>query len=171
MKANDFSETRVVEQAGLAWLEGARLRRIAWAGDCGRRTRGRTRGPGLPRRCPQRAIARCPRPPKSRPASSMHLEDAFRQTWTRADAPSLIERNRASHTECSSMALPWSTAKGGVDRRSQVCVLDFDAPENNDWAAVNQFTVARTSTSAGRMRRFSSTGCRSAVIELKNAAD
>lgn len=51
-----------------------------------------------------------------------------------------------------------------------VCVLDFDAPDNNDWQVVNQFTV----TESGHTRRpdivVFVNGLPLAIIELKNAA-
>ena len=60
----------------------------------------------------------------------------------------------------------------GEIRGAQAWVLDFENPENNDWLAVNQFTV---SESAVCCRRFDIilfvNGLPLAVIELKNAAD
>src|SRR3989454_6929902 len=50
-------------------------------------------------------------------------------------------------------------------------VLDFDAPDNNDWLAVNQFTVAE----GQHTRRLDVVpfvnGLAMAVVELKNPAD
>jgi type I restriction enzyme R subunit len=61
--------------------------------------------------------------------------------------------------------------KDGLDRRSASGVIDFAAPENNDWLAVNQFTV-----SEGQHQRRPDivlfvNGLPLAVIELKNPAD
>ena len=59
----------------------------------------------------------------------------------------------------------------GEIRGAQAWVLDFENPENNDWLAVNQFTVSENR----RVRRFDIilfvNGLPLAVIELKNAAD
>src|SRR5881296_1435778 len=61
--------------------------------------------------------------------------------------------------------------KDGSIAGAQARVLDFDAPENNDWLAVNQFTVAE-----GRNIRRPDVvlfvnGLPLAVLELKNPAD
>lgn len=66
------------------------------------------------------------------------LEDAFRKL-TRLDAPTLIEKNRAIHRVTAfrlNIAGRISSVGG-----AQVQVIDFDTPRNNDWLAVNQFTV------------------------------
>ena len=60
---------------------------------------------------------------------------------------------------------------GGSIAGAQARVLDFDQPDNNDWLAVNQFTVAE----GQHMRRpdvvLFVNGLPLAVIELKNPAD
>ena len=54
----------------------------------------------------------------------------------------------------------WSIAARRLHRRRAGRVIDFDKPENNDWLAVNQFTVAEGSTTAGPTWCCSSTACR-----------
>jgi len=59
---------------------------------------------------------------------------------------------------------------------TQVRVLDFDAPENNDWLAVNQFTVIEKTKHASPQHRRPDivlfvNGLPLVVIELKNPAD
>jgi len=68
------------------------------------------------------------------------LEDAYHRL-TRADAPSLVERNRTVHRMLvDGITVEYRRADGSI-AGAQTRVLDFDVPENNDWLAVNQFTV------------------------------
>ena len=98
------------------------------------------------------------------------LEDAYRKL-TRTDAPSLVERNRAVHRMLvDGVTVEYRRADGSI-AGAQARVLDFDQPDNNDWLAVNQFTVAE----GQHMRRpdvvLFVNGLPLAVIELKNPAD
>src|SRR4029079_16868721 len=69
------------------------------------------------------------------------LGDAFRRL-IRTDAPSLIERNRAIHRMLvEGVPIEYRRADGSI-AGDLARVLDFDTPENNDWLAVNQFTVS-----------------------------
>jgi len=98
------------------------------------------------------------------------LDDAFRKL-TRADAPSLIERNRAVHRMLVDGIQVEFRRKDGSIAGDQVRVLDFDDPDNNGFLAVNQFTVAE----GQRVRRpdvvLFVNGLPLGVIELKNPAD
>ena len=59
------------------------------------------------------------------------LEDAYRKL-TRADAPSLLERNRAVHRMLvDGVTVEYRRADGSV-AGAQAQVLDFSAPDNND---------------------------------------
>ena len=53
----------------------------------------------------------------------------------------------------------------------QARVIDFDAPANNDWLAVNQFTVSEDQHTRRPDVVLFITGMAVAVIELKNPAD
>ncbi|MGC1953320.1 MAG: type I restriction endonuclease, partial [Gammaproteobacteria bacterium] len=69
------------------------------------------------------------------------LEDAFRRL-TRTDAPSLLERNRAVHRLLvDGVTVEYRRTDGSI-AGAQAKVIDFESPANNDWLAVNQFTVA-----------------------------
>src|SRR5205807_1733397 len=69
------------------------------------------------------------------------LEDAFRRL-KRADAPSLVERNRAvHHMLVDGVTVEYRRPDGSI-AGAQARLLDFETPEKNDWLAVNQFTVA-----------------------------
>ena len=98
------------------------------------------------------------------------LEDAYRKL-TRSDAPSLVERNRAVHRMLVNGVTVEYRRPAGSIAGAQARVLDFDQPDNNDWLAVNQFTVAE----GQHIRRpdvvLFVNGLPLAVIELKNPAD
>ena len=99
------------------------------------------------------------------------LDDAFRKI-VRADGPSLIERNRAVHRMLvDGVTVEYRRADGSI-AGAQARVIDFDDPDNNDWLAVNQFTVVGPQ---GQARRADIViflnGLPLGVIELKNPAD
>ncbi len=98
------------------------------------------------------------------------LDDAHRKL-TLATAPSLIDRNRTAHRMLvDSVPIEYSRPDGSV-AGGLARLLDFDNPDNNDWLAVNQFTVAE----GQHVRRpdivLFVNGLPLAVIELKNPAD
>ena len=98
------------------------------------------------------------------------IEDAFRKL-TRADAPSLVERNRAVHRMLVEGVAVEYRRKDGAIAGTQVRVIDFDAPANNDWLAVNQFTVSEGQHTRRPDVVLFVNGLPLAVIELKNPAD
>jgi type I restriction enzyme R subunit len=69
------------------------------------------------------------------------LDDAYRK-FTKADAPSLIECNRAGHRMLVDGVTVEYRRKDGSIAGAQARVIDFDDAGKNDWLAVNQFTVA-----------------------------
>ena len=99
------------------------------------------------------------------------LDDAFRKI-VRADGPSLIVRNRAVHKMLVNGVTVEYHRPGEPIRGAQARVIDFEDPDNNDWLAVNQFTVVG---SQGHNRRADIVvfvnGLPLGVIELKNPAD
>lgn len=98
------------------------------------------------------------------------IDDAHRKL-ARLDAPSLIERNRAIHRMLVDGINVEYRRKDGSIGGAQARLIDFDDPAQNDWLAVNQFTV----TDGQHLRRpdivLFVNGLPLAVIELKNAAD
>ncbi|HUF10916.1 MAG TPA: type I restriction endonuclease subunit R, partial [Rhodothermales bacterium] len=97
------------------------------------------------------------------------LEEAYRKL-TRLDAPSLLERNRAAHR----MLVNGVTVEYRRDGRivgDVARVIDFDHPSNNDWVAVNQFTVCEGQNTRRPDVVVFVNGLPLAVIELKNAID
>ena len=88
------------------------------------------------------------------------LEDAFRKL-TRPEGAELVARNRAVHRLLVDGVTVEYRAREGAIRGAQVRLIDFDDPDDNDWLAVNQFTVIeKQAQPPARPRRSSSTACR-----------
>jgi len=98
------------------------------------------------------------------------LEDAFRKL-TRTDAPTLVERNRAVHRMLVDGVTVEYRRKDGSIAGAQAQVIDFNTPDNNDWLAINQFTVADGQHTRRPDMVLFVNGLPLAVIELKNPAD
>ncbi len=97
------------------------------------------------------------------------VDDACRKLLG-PEGATLAARNRAVHRMLvDGVTVEYRDADGAV-RWAQAQVLDFDDPDNNDWLAINQFTV----TENGHERRpdlvLSVNGLPLALIELKNPA-
>ncbi len=98
------------------------------------------------------------------------LEEAYRKL-TRLNAPTLLERNRAAHRLLvDGVTVEHRRADGSI-AGAQARVIDFDDPDNNDYAAVNQFTVSDGQHTRRPDIVLFVNGLPLAVIELKNAAD
>ena len=98
------------------------------------------------------------------------LDDAFRKI-VRVDGPSLIERNRAFHRMLVDGVTVEYHRPGEPIRGAQARVIDFDDPDNNDWLAVNQFTVIEGQHNRRPDIVVFVNGLPLGVIELKNPAD
>ena len=98
------------------------------------------------------------------------LEDAYRKL-TRIEGPSLIAHNRAGHRMLvDGITVEYARADGSI-AGAQAVVIDFENPDNNDWLAVNQFTVSEGQHTRRPDVVIFVNGLPLAVIELKNAAD
>ena len=98
------------------------------------------------------------------------LEDAFRKL-TRPEGPTLETRNRTFHLMLiEGVTVEYRTEDGAV-RGAQVRVINFDDPANNDWLAVNQFTVVENKHERRPDIVLFVNGLPLGVIELKNPAD
>ena len=98
------------------------------------------------------------------------LDDAYRKL-TDPEGSTLEARNRAFHRmTIDGVTVEYLTADGGV-RGAQVRVIDFDDPANNDWLAVNQFTVVENKHERRPDIVLFVNGLPLGVIELKNPAD
>jgi type I restriction enzyme R subunit len=168
MVRNTFTES-VVEEATLAWLEGLGYTvllgpEIAAGESTTERSDPTYRDVALEGHLRQALVRLNPDLP------SDALEDAYRKL-TRNDSPSLVERNRAVHRMLvNGVTVEYRRADGSI-AGSQAQVIDFDLPDNNNWLAVNQFTVFE----GQHIRRpdviLFVNGLPLAVIELKNPAD
>ncbi|MDP4013483.1 MAG: HsdR family type I site-specific deoxyribonuclease [Candidatus Nanopelagicales bacterium] len=102
--------------------------------------------------------------------SAEALEDAFRKL-TRSEGTDLIFRNRALHRLLvDGVTVEYRHADGDI-RSAQARAIDFDDPTNNDWLAVNQFTVTENKHTRRPDVVLFVNGLPLAVLELKNAAD
>ena len=98
------------------------------------------------------------------------LDDAARRLIAPEGADAL-SRNRALHKLLTDgVTVEYCTADGAV-RGAQARVLDYDDPTNNDWLAVNQFTVVENKHNRRPDIVLFVNGLPLAVFELKNAAD
>lgn len=163
-----FTES-IVEDAALAWLKALGYTVLHGpdiaAGEPGaERSDPNYRDVLLERRMRQ-ALARLnpDLPPEA-------VEDAYRKL-TRADAPSLIERNRALHRMLVDGVTVEYRRKDGSIAGAQAQVIDFDTPASNDWLAINQFTVSEGQHTRRPDLVLFVNGLPLAVIELKNPAD
>ena len=157
----------VVEQAALDWLEG-----LGWR--CARGTDIAHYAPGAERASDEEVVlAQRLRDALGRlnPAlPDTALEDALRRL-TRPEGSTLEYRNRAFHRMLVEGVTVEYRDGGGAIRGAQARAVDFEDVGNNDWLAVNQFTVVEQ-----RQRRRADVvlfinGLPLVLMELKNAVD
>jgi type I restriction enzyme R subunit len=161
-----FTES-VVEEAGLAWLEGlgytilhgpdiAPGEPFAEREDYGQVVLDRRLRQALQRLNPQ--------------ASPDALDEAFRRL-TRPDSPSLAANNHAVHRYLVEGVPVEYQRADGTFRGDLIRTLDHDDPENNEFLAINQFTVVEERRERRPDVVLLVNGLPLAVIELKNPAD
>ena len=102
------------------------------------------------------------------PASA--LDDAFRKL-TRPEGSTLEARNRAFHRMLIGGVEVEYREEGGRVRGGQARVIDFYKPGNNDWLAVNQFTITENRSNRRPDVVLFVNGLPLGIIELKNPAD
>jgi type I restriction enzyme R subunit len=165
--SSSFTES-VVEDAALAWLAAlgytvAHAPDLAYGTPGAERTDPAYRDVTLDERL-RTALTRlnAKLPPDA-------IDDALRKL-TRTEAPSLVERNRAVHRLLvDGVPVEYRRPDGSIGG-AQARVIDFDEPTNNDWLALNQFTVADGQHTRRPDIVLFVNGLPLAVIELKNAA-
>ena len=101
------------------------------------------------------------------PASAR--EEAVRQV-RRVSAPELVAANEAFHRLLTE-GVPVCFRRDGEERGERVRLVDFDTPGNNEFLAVNQFTVIENRENKRPDIVLFVNGLPLVVIELKNAAD
>ena len=168
MGSTNFTES-VVEEAALAWLEAKGWTilhgpEIAAGMPSAERDDPDFRDVLLERRLRQ-SLQRL------NPALSTDAVESAIRKLTIVDGPILLERNRAAWRMLVDGVGVEVTRPDGSLGGYPVRVVDFDNPENNDWVAVNQFTVRE----GQHVRRpdilLFLNGLPIAGIELKNATD
>jgi type I restriction enzyme R subunit len=161
-----FTES-VVEEAALAWLEGLGYTIL----------HGPEIAPGEPFAerddysqvvLEQRLRQALQRLNPQAPAGA--LDEAFRRV-TRPDSPSLVANNHAVHRYLVEGVPVEVQQPDGSFRGDLIRVLDHDDPENNEFLAVNQFTVVEERRERRPDVALFINGLPLAVIELKNPAD
>ena len=98
------------------------------------------------------------------------LEDALRKLTHPAGA-TLEARNRAFHRLLVDGVTVEHRVDGGAIRGAQARVVDYDNPSNNDWLAVNQFTVTENQNTRRPDIVLFVNGLPLGIIELKNPTD
>jgi type I restriction enzyme R subunit len=89
---------------------------------------------------------------------------------TRTESPSLIENNRRFHRMLTD-GVDVSYIQDGREVHDKAWLLDLEDLENNDWLAVNQFTVIEDRKNRRPDIVIFVNGLPLGVIELKNPAD
>ena len=98
------------------------------------------------------------------------LEDAFRKL-TLPEGAILEARNREFHRMLVNGVGVQYRARDGAIRGAQAEVVDFDDARNNDWLAVNQFTVTEGQNNRRPDVVLFVNGLPVGIIELKNPTD
>jgi len=97
------------------------------------------------------------------------IEEAIRKVLT-TESPALIENNRRFQQMLTDgVDVSWMASEG--ERHGKVWLVDMENPANNDWLAVNQFTVIENKHERRPDIVLFVNGLPLAVIELKNPAD
>ena len=163
-----FNEA-VVEQTTLAWLEGLGYSVLHGPEIAAGQPAAERDDPGyhdviLERRL-RLALERLN--PKL-PADA--IEDAYKRL-TLADEPSMVTCNHALHRRLVEGVTVEYTRPDGSIAGALARVVDFDDPDNNDWVAVNQFTVVEGQNNRRPDVLVFLNGLPVVLMELKNPAD
>ena len=157
----------VIEQAALAWLESLAWR-IAHGPDIAPDTLNAERTNYGQVVLEQRLRDSLARLNLDLPAEA--LDDVARKL-AHPEGPTLETRNRAFHRMLvDGVTVEYRTSDGAV-RGAQARVLDFEDLDNNDWLAVNQFTVAENKSNRRPDIALFVNGLPLGMIELKNPTD
>jgi type I restriction enzyme, R subunit len=98
------------------------------------------------------------------------IADAYRKLL-RVEAPNLLARNRALHRMLvDGVNVEYTRADGSI-AGSQARVIDFERSDQNNWLAVNQFTVIEGQETRRADIVVFVNGLPLGVVELKNPAD
>ncbi len=162
---NKFTES-IIEETGLLWLKDLGYS-ILFGGDIAPEEHNAEREDYGEVALAGRLKAALKRINPGIPAEA--LEDAFRKI-TRPTSPSLVGNNRAFHKMLAD-GIEVEYRQDGRIKGDKAWMIDFENPENNNWLAVNQFTVVENHINRRPDIVIFVNGLPLAVIELKNAAD
>lgn len=98
------------------------------------------------------------------------LDEAYRKLL-RGEAVSLVDRNRVMHKQLVGGVPVEYRREDGSIAGDLARVIDFEDPAQNDWVAVNQFTVVEGPHNRRPDVVLFLNGIPISIIELKNAAD
>ena len=161
-----FTESEV-EAAALEWLEGLDWK-VAHGPDIAPHASGAQRTDYREAVLEHRLRDALDRLNPNLPAEA--LDDAFRKL-IRPEGSTLEARNRAFHRLLVDGVTIEYRAAGGAVRGAQISVLDYENPANNEWLAVNQFTVVEGEHERRPDIVLFVNGLPLGLIELKNPAD
>lgn len=98
------------------------------------------------------------------------IEDAIKRLW-RAESQNAVAENFRVHKLVTEGVPVEHRGPDGAVRTSRIWLIDYDEPSNNDWVAINQFTIIEN----GKNRRpdviVFVNGIPLALLELKNPTD
>ena len=97
------------------------------------------------------------------------LADTAIKRINRAESQSAIDENFRLHKLVTEGVPVEYRAADGSTRTMSVQLVDFDSPDNNDWLAVNQYTIKENETRRPDVLIFIN-GLPLALVELKNLA-
>ena len=163
---NAFTESEL-EAAALEWLEGLGWK-VAHGPDIAPHADGAERADYTEVVLEHRLRDALDRLNSDLPAEA--LDDACRKIM-RPEGSTLEARNRAFHRLFVEGATVEYRSEEGAMRGAQVSVLDNENPTNNDWLAVNQFTVVGGEHERRPDVVLFVNGLPLGLIELKNPAD
>lgn len=105
------------------------------------------------------------------PGTTPTLLDEVIKIVQRAESQSLIDENARLHQLIIDGVAVEHRSDDGQLRTTRLGLVDFEQPENNDWAVINQFTIVEN----GKTRRpdvlVMVNGMPLALLELKNPAN
>ena len=102
-------------------------------------------------------------------ASALMINEAIKRLLRPESQNPLAENSRVHKLLTEGVLVEYRADDGSV-RTTSVWLIDFDHPENNDWLAVNQFTVIESKNRRPDMLVFLN-GIPIALFELKNSAN
>ena len=156
-----------VEQVALEWLSSLEWQ-VAYGPDMAPDTPGAERGDFTQVVLEERLRDALFNLNPGLPASA--LETGLRNLIN-PDGPTLETRNRAFHHAITRGVTVPVRRDDGTMSGEPAAVVDFDNPDNNDWLAVNQFTIRENQSTRRADIVLFLNGLPVGIIELKNPAD